>query len=86
MHSCSFCDFSTIDFYVYRAHCSVHYKDPNLYLTCFFCKRNKPLTRFRLLHTNCRLCVHLCRYKPKDKYEEYLKQINANFHAVPQAT
>ena len=88
-HKCLFCDFTTTDLCKYKDHCSIHYKDPNLYLTCYFCNKNKPITGFRFLNTKCRLCVYLCRYrngKTKNQYEEYLKHINANFHAVPQAT
>ena len=86
---CQFCDYSNSDFYKYRAHCSVHYRDPNLSLTCYFCNINQPITGFRLLHTKCRLCVHLYRYrfgKTKNIYPNYLNQINANIQSVSQTT
>ena len=86
---CNFCDFTTSDYKTYKYHNSEHYKNPCLNLTCIVCLRNKPLTEFRLLHKKCRRCVFIFRYrygKTKNIYPRYLEEINANLHAVPQAT
>ena len=86
---CEFCDFSSNDFYVYREHVAKHYKDPNLTKKCSRCCETKSITYFRLFRPQCRLCVHLYRYrfgKTRTQYNEYLKKINAHIQSVPQAT
>ena len=89
LFKCEFCDFTFDNYYDYREHVAKHYKDPNLTMRCGRCCETKPITEFRLFRHQCRLCVHLYRYrfgKTKYQWERYLKQINANFHAIPQAT
>ena len=89
IRKCEFCEFTVDNYYDYREHVAKHYKDPNLKMNCGLCHQTKSLTEFRLFKHQCRLCVHLYRYrfgKTKNQWERNLKQINANVQPIPQAT
>ena len=87
IRKCEFCEFTVDNYYDYREHVAKHYKDPNLKMNCGLCHQTKSLTEFRLFKHQCRLCVYIFRYrygKTKQRYEEYLKDINANLQSVSQ--
>ena len=58
---------------------SIHYNDPNLYITCMMCNVNQHISGFRLKIFKCRLCVHIHRYRythTKDRFKEFAEKLN----------
>ena len=47
----------------YIIHVSIHYNDPNLFITCMMCIVNQHISGFRFKNYKSRLCIYLHRYR-----------------------
>ena len=68
----------TIPYRDSHSHMSMHYNDPNQYLTCRMCKINKLVSYYVFKCFRCRLCIDLHRYRfghTKERFRENVKQI-----------